>query len=179
MDNCQEAQRHLLAVLDSQEAASTQALINLTTAFSTCACWPTLLLNSANDSANHTSVTWLLKAWLEQGNRLDDQQSATWLALTPALTQWQARLHILQCLPGFSIPESLRSLTEHMVREALADSNKFVRAWAYTGLDTLARQFPQYRDERNTLFQMSLQDEAPSVKARIRQLIKAQKGEQV
>ncbi len=49
---------------------------------------------------------------------------------------------------------------------------KFVRAWAYDAFYRLATQHPGYRPEVWRLLEQGMQEEAPSVKARIRQLLR-------
>ncbi|MEW8322573.1 MAG: hypothetical protein AB2606_07985 [Candidatus Thiodiazotropha taylori] len=58
------------------------------------------------------------------------------------------------------------------LRECLTSSNKFVRAWSYNGFYELAIQHPQYQQETKVFFEMAMRDKAPSVKARIRNIMK-------
>ena len=58
------------------------------------------------------------------------------------------------------------------MRHNLTATNKFVRAWSYNGLYELARRDPVYLPEVEQIFELALRDEAPSVKARIRNLQK-------
>ena len=57
-------------------------------------------------------------------------------------------------------------------RHGLTDQNKFVRAWSYNGLYELATSFPSLRKEAERFFDMALADEAASVKARVRNIMK-------
>jgi len=50
--------------------------------------------------------------------------------------------------------------------------NKFVRSWAYNGFYGLSRQYPEYIQETKQFFEVAMKDEAPSVKARIRNVTK-------
>jgi len=58
---------------------------------------------------------------------------------------------------------------EIFLRVCLLDNNKFVRAWAYKGFYELAVQYPK---ETRQFFEMAMRDEAPSVKSRIRNIMK-------
>jgi hypothetical protein len=58
------------------------------------------------------------------------------------------------------------------LRTCLADENKFVRAWAYNGFYLLSQQYPEYQQETEQFFAMAMRDEAASVKARIRNILK-------
>jgi len=85
---------------------------------------------------------------------------------------WEAKLHILQSLPYLPIAERNRKAVEAFLRLTLTDANKFVRAWSYNGFYELARQHPKYQAETEQFFQMAMRDEAASVKARIRNIMK-------
>jgi hypothetical protein len=61
---------------------------------------------------------------------------------------------------------------EAFLRVSLTDSNKFIRAWAYNGFYEMAIQYPEYKNETKQFFEMAMRDEAASVKARIRNIIK-------
>jgi len=58
------------------------------------------------------------------------------------------------------------------VRIWLSDTNKFVRAWSYNALHLLAKVEPKFAAEVAEILRMGLEDEPPSVKARIRQCLK-------
>ncbi len=61
---------------------------------------------------------------------------------------------------------------EVFLRQCLTDGNKFVRAWAYNGFYEISVQYPEYKKETKLFFEMAMRDEAPSVKARIRNIMK-------
>ncbi len=81
-------------------------------------------------------------------------------------------MHALQCLPFLTIDQSEKKLVETFLRITLSGQNKFVRAWSYNGFYELARQYPEYQAETKILFEMAMNDEAASVKARVRNLIR-------
>lgn len=58
--------------------------------------------------------------------------------------------------------------------KGLSDNNKFVRAWAYNGLYELSRQYEDLRIETMLLLDAGLNDEAASVRARIRNILRAE-----
>ncbi|MCP4400146.1 MAG: hypothetical protein GY801_22915 [bacterium] len=58
------------------------------------------------------------------------------------------------------------------LKACLVDRHKFVKAWAYNGLYELATQHREYTEETQQLFDMAMRDEATSVKARIRNIMK-------
>ncbi|MEO1081045.1 MAG: hypothetical protein AAFY29_15915 [Pseudomonadota bacterium] len=124
----------------------------------------------AADPELQRGSTWLVLNALKTGSVLDAQRENALLDALPLLDDWQSRLHLLQCLQYLEIPERRSREVEGFVRRCLAASNKFVRAWAYSGFHELALRFPSYKEEAAQIITMALKDEAPSVKARIRQL---------
>jgi len=116
-------------------------------------------------------ATWLLKAWLEAGGMLSLKQTNSVYRQLAQLAHWESRLHVLQSLPFLKISKSNKSRLESFLRECLVDSNKFVRAWTYNGWHLLAQQHPEYQEEVEKFLEMAMRDEAPSVKARIRNLL--------
>lgn len=113
-------------------------------------------------------ATWLLKRHAEAGGAIDGQAL---YRLAPRLGHWEAKLHVLQCLPHTPVPATQRRATEKFLRAGMADDAKFVRAWAYSGFHALACQYPAYRDEADALLRAALDAEPPSVTARVRKAL--------
>ncbi len=118
------------------------------------------------------AATWLLKHHLEGGHELAATTIAAVYARADALTHWEAQLHLLQCMPFMPVPEQHLARVEAFLRCSLAAENKFVRAWAYNGFWSFAMQVPAYREEAKALVRHAARREAPSVRARARQLAK-------
>ena len=129
------------------------------------------LVNAQDVQNVQIGATWLLKAWLEEGGTLSLKQTNSIYRQLAQLMHWESRLHILQSLPFLKISKSNKSRLETFLRECLVDSNKFVRAWTYNGWYLLAQQHPEFQEEVEKFLEMALRDEAPSVKARIRNLL--------
>ena len=132
---------------------------------------PAIITLVANVSLQK-GATWLLKRYLENKNSLADAEIAELYDQLTAMEQWESKLHILQCLPFIPIIKSRKKKVESFIRACLLDDNKFVRAWAYNGFYELAVQYPEYKKETLQFFEMAMRDEAPSVKSRIRNIMK-------
>ena len=117
-------------------------------------------------------ASWLLKRYLEDNRRLGKNEIAKIFKLLPKLEHWEAKLHILQCIPYMPIGGTEKKRVEAFLRSCLLDKNKFVRAWAYNGFYEISLQYPEYKEETKQFFEMAMRDEAPSVKARIRNIVK-------
>jgi len=117
-------------------------------------------------------ATWLIKRHLEEGQELDANKCAALFKLLPKQEHWESKLHILQCLPYMQIGKAEKKKVEAFLRSCLIDDNKFVRAWAYNGFYEISLQYPEYKRETKKFFEMAMRDEAPSVKARIRNIVK-------
>ncbi|MEZ5347256.1 MAG: hypothetical protein R2681_17045 [Pyrinomonadaceae bacterium] len=119
-----------------------------------------------------TGATWLLKQHLESGVSISVEKKAEFFDLLKEPKAWEAKLHLLQCLPFFSIPASKEAAAAEFVRNCLTSRNKFVRAWAYGGFCKLAEEYPEYRDEARQFVSYAMNKEPASVKARIRNAAK-------
>lgn len=117
-------------------------------------------------------ATWLLKRYLESGHKVEARQVATLLNSLSTIEHWQSKLHVLQCLPYIQIDDATKNNVDVFLRNCLVEDNKFVRAWAYNGFYLISLQYPEYKEETRRYFDMAMRDEAPSVKARIRNLLK-------
>ena len=117
-------------------------------------------------------TTWLLKHHLENSGELKANECTSLLRLLPELQHWETRLHMLQCLPCMNINSEETRIVEMFLRNGIVDNNKFIRAWAYNGFYELARQYLEYKEETSRIFEMAMRDEAPSIKARIRNIMK-------
>ncbi len=130
------------------------------------------LVELSKQEALQKGTTWLLKHYLENGREIDTNQVSKMYKLLPQLNHWETKLHILQCIPYMQIAKAEKRDVETFLRKCLVDSNKFVRAWAYNGFYEISSQYPEYKKETMQFFEMAMRDEAPSVKARIRNLLK-------
>jgi len=116
--------------------------------------------------------SWLLKHCLESGLKLTPKNIKDVYKYLSALGSWEGKLHLLQCLPFMPVAKTEKKKVECFLRQCLMDQNKFVRAWAYNGFYELSVQYPEYKEETKQFFEMAMRDEAASVKARIRNIMK-------
>lgn len=134
--------------------------------------FPGNIIDLIKDPSCQKGATWLIKHHLDSSHCLEQEQSQALCNLLNQLEHWETRLHMLQCFEYIQIVETEKKTTEHFLRVCLSDDNKFVRAWAYNGFYLLSRQYPEYREEAFRFFDMAMKDEAASVKARIRNIMK-------
>ena len=130
------------------------------------------LISMLKDTLLQVGASWLLKAYLESKYPLSQEQIKAIYSSLNLLEPWEAKLHILQCMPYMPIDKDSKNNVTVFLRLTLTDLNKFVRAWSYNGFYELARQYPDHREETEQFFEMAMRDEAASVKARIRQIMK-------
>lgn len=117
-------------------------------------------------------ASWLLKRYLENEQQLEPKQTAQLWTLLSGLECWETKLHLLQSLPYLKIGNNDKQKVEYFLRRCLSDNNKFVRAWAYHGFYELSLQYPEHQEETKKCFALAMEDEAASVKARIRNILK-------
>ena len=70
------------------------------------------------------------------------------------------------------IANSEKKKVEQLLRKCLIDENKFVKAWAYNRLYTTSMQHSKYGEETKQFLEVVMKNEAPSVKAKIRNIMK-------
>ena len=129
------------------------------------------LIEFATVPSLQKGATWLIKRQIETTDALSQSECQSVLKLIPALNEWEAKLHLLQCLPHLTIPAKQKKAVESVTRECIVHENKFVRAWGYGGFYELARQHPAYQHEALQLMEMAKRDEPPSGQARIRRVM--------
>lgn len=123
--------------------------------------------------------SWLLKHGWEQKDFVPSAtHSKSLIKLLPQLNHWEAKLHILQSVSYLPLDKSIITTANQkrlyaFLQNNLAEENKFLRAWTYHGFYELAQNHPQYTDEVKQLFRRAMLDEAASVKARLRNIIKS------
>ena len=158
-----------IADWDGKSAADIEAIY---TRYSGEGAFATYLIELAGREHLEKGATWLIKHHLENNQGFNTSEISALYALLPGFAHWEARLHVLQCIPKLPIGESEKPGLEGFLRRCLIDDNKFVRAWGYNGFYELSRQYPEHQEEAKQFLDMAMQDEAPSVKARVRNLIK-------
>ncbi len=119
------------------------------------------------------AATRLLKRHLESGGSVPDLAAVAraLFGRLDKLEHWECRLNILQCLPYLPLGDESIDDVERFLRVCLADHNRFVRAWAYSGFYLLSRQHPRFAAEAAAILDAGLRDEPASIKARIRQCL--------
>ncbi|WP_108881512.1 hypothetical protein [Anderseniella sp. Alg231-50] len=128
------------------------------------------LVGMLDDTQLQSGATWLLKHHFDEGGEpVDEKLVAAIYRKTPGLVPWDARLHILQCMPRMPIAQAEMRTVETFIRHCLADDAKFVRAWAYSGFCELARRFPEFQADAVQILNEALSGEtAGSVLSRVR-----------
>lgn len=115
-------------------------------------------------------ATWLLKRHVVQAGGMAVDHAEMLYRSLDGLQDWEAKLHVLQCMAYVPVPESSKRDVRTFLLRGTENDRTFVRAWSYSGLHELAAQYPEYREETRRLLARAVQCESPSVKARIRKV---------
>ena len=120
-----------------------------------------------------TGATWLLKHRLENAlDKLDPDLILKLVDLLPGLSDWKAKLHCLQIFPHIAFSGLSSETALRFVLACSQEPNKFVRAWAYSGLHQLALDHPACREKARAVLEAAERSEtAPSVKVRLRRAL--------
>jgi len=127
-------------------------------------------LAERSDPPMQIAATWLLKYLQSQKVTFNSSQVTRLVEQLGGSGPWESRLQLLQMLPQLVIPATCTETLFQLLLLPLSGRNKFIRAWAYTGLHALASQHRSYVKEVVPLLEQALGDEAGSVSARVRQL---------
>ena len=128
---------------------------------------------ASGDANLQAAATWLLKRFGVTGAQLKPSQSETLLRLLMQETGWLPRIHVLQMMDGLCLPAALAPPLMEALAAQARGANAFIRAWSVHGAAVLADQHPVYREGVLDLLAEAEQDDAASVRARIRQTRRA------
>ena len=115
--------------------------------------------------------TWLIKHHYDKGRTLPERLETSLIFTAKELNAWEAKLHLLQLLPKFSLHPNHIPYLEDFVRACLEEEKTFVRAWAYQGFYEVAQHKPELFPELKQLCAQALESEKASVKARVRKIV--------
>src|SRR5450755_963658 len=127
-------------------------------------------LAERSDTPMQTAATWLLKHFQSRDVSFTPDQVTRLVEQLRCPGPWESRLHLVQMLPGLALPAACTEQLFQSLVATLSERNKFVRAWVYTALHSLASQHRHYAPEVALLLDQASRDEAASVRARLRQL---------
>lgn len=130
------------------------------------------LMDALLDKELQCGSTWILKNHLGTKGNFSSLHSKSLLAHLELFDKWESQLHILQSFEHITITAAQKFSVENFIRLCLKSERKLIRAWGYHGFHFLSKQFPEYKTEAKAMMQKALLDEAASVKARIRNLLK-------
>jgi hypothetical protein len=130
------------------------------------------LMDALLEKEIQCGATWILKNHLCKKGSFAPLYSKTLLDHLELFDHWESQLHILQSFEHLTINAAQKFTVENFIRLCLRSDKKLVRAWGYHGFHFFSKQFPEYKTEAETTMQKALLDEAASVKARIRNLLK-------
>ncbi len=154
------------------DGKSADALRRMYDHYSSTSSFVAEILDLSKQQPLQEGTTWLLKRHLEKMGCLEPSEVKEVFQLFPTLMGWEAKLHVLQCIPYMPIPKNQKKKVETFLKACVVSDAKFVRAWAYNGFYELAVQHSEYQEEAQKLLEIGMRDEAASVKARIRSIMK-------
>lgn len=156
--------------IESCSSASVRELASIHERYCATPDYLTRLVSLVRSDRSQVEATWLIKRWLETSQTPDAGTSSEILELLMIESDWQAHLHLLQCIGLLDLSQAPVAGLRRTVLAKLKSPNKFIRAWAYDGLFRLAQL--QHPDAATDLIRISdaAQNESPAVRARIRRL---------
>ncbi len=115
-------------------------------------------------------ATWLLKAALEDGAALSEDNTRTLIEGLARITHWPAQLHVCQFLGRLEVPSDGAAPVADWLSGLLNHKRPFLRAWSMSALCSLAAQHGAYDAQARAALASAERDQAASVRARARRL---------
>jgi len=117
-----------------------------------------------------SGAPWLIKDRLERGQTLSEARTEQLAAAAPALTDWQAQLHLAQSVRYLKPSQTAARLIALEMQDYLTHERPFLRAWGLDALNHLSKSFPEFESAAAEAKAVALNDASPSVRARARNL---------
>jgi hypothetical protein len=130
-----------------------------------------LITICVNEPDLQKTTTWLIKHHYDKGYTLSEILTERLLTSCKTVENWEAKLHLLQLLPHFKLTEKSITITYDFARNCLTDKNKFVRAWAYSGLYELTKYIPDMRTELEFICQKAMETESASIRSKVKKIL--------
>jgi hypothetical protein len=120
------------------------------------------------------AATWLILNASRRDAEFVDRHAKRWVTMLAAADHWEVRLHLLQLLDGVDMALSLgapeRTALFKAATRSASDDNRLVRAWSLSVLGRLGGHLRSAQGRIAALIAHAEEQEAASVKARIRRL---------
>ncbi len=119
-------------------------------------------------------ITWLIKHHLENhGDVKSSQMEHLIMKILPG-SDWATQLHIFQVLGHFDDPNNeILAIIRAEAERGVRGKNKFLRAWSYQALFYVSSFEESFREELRFLCERAILDESPSVKVRLREILRS------
>lgn len=130
------------------------------------------LVEWAGDPAvgRQVGATWVIKHWIERGETPPAGPMERLLELVGHFDDPNATLHCLQLVGAVPLSDGAAGRLFEVVSGLCGTPHKFVRAWAYSALASIAAQHPEFRGAVRERLDEIGPNEPASVRARIRQV---------
>lgn len=167
----------LMADITDWKSSTAAAMLSVYSKYSNDSRFIKTLIEALTIPACQRAASWLIKHYLEdkqhnQPHHFSAEFCNSFYASVSVLQHWEAKLHILQCMEKINIPEHQKQNVYSFLQQCATSDNKFVRAWAYSGLQVFASRFTDV--EANVYEQLKSayeSEKAASVKVRLRKAL--------
>lgn len=132
------------------------------------------LITALQSPGQEAAAARLLRMYCERGKSMPLPQIRDLLTGWRHLTNWTARLELLQTLPHLRIPGDCITETRAFLDDCLSDQTVIVQGWAYSAYRALAVQHPDLRPEVKALYDDALTANLPGLVAeRVQNAVRA------
>lgn len=118
-------------------------------------------------------ATWLLRRYLQDGHAPTASGIERLAAGLAHIEHPWACLHLCQAMDPMAVPARHADAFATFLRRCLDMPSKFVRAWAYDGFFRLGQHHARFEPEALALLVKAQEEEAPSIRARVRKILQS------
>lgn len=129
---------------------------------------------AASEQANIASrAAWILRKIAETDAALFLRSKSRLLNRLTLSPQWEAKAELCHIIPKLSLTKKETEQAIRFFEACQTDASKIVRAWSLNGLYELSSAVPSIIPRVLQMVQTALNDDAPAIRARARNIMKA------
>lgn len=133
-------------------------------------------LISLSSSEHSSGATWLLKFWCESGHPVSEAQTDALITHLGSREDWPTQLHLCQLSSFLNLEEANARRLGNWAAGLIQHKRPFVRAWALNALCISAGTATALLPQARRALKVASEDQAASVKARARSILKQYKS---
>ncbi|GEM_PF-570356 len=117
------------------------------------------------------ATTWILKHFIDKGNKLSESKQNLILSKMGELDYWESQLHVLQIIPRMSLTLENAEKIKPIVHGMMHSEKKFVKAAAFEAFLEIVKLFPELKADFSLFCERAIEFESASIRSKVRKVI--------